>query len=144
FTRSWTGRRESTWGVGFTTSADYDPAALKIAYAQSLISIESAARSLDQVKANLIFEVKKHMRQLLRAHERILLQEEQIQTAKGELLLAQVKFDRGIANNFDVIQAEKSLRTAEHAFWTALIDHIVGQYQLLAAMGLLSDKPAYV
>ncbi|WP_068471364.1 TolC family protein [Candidatus Protochlamydia phocaeensis] len=141
FTRSCTRHRESTWGIGFTTSTDFDPIADRAAYEQSLLAIETAARGLEQTQANLILEVKKAIRQLQRALKRIQVQEEQIHTAQSELHLAQIKFDRGMANNFDVIQAEKSLRAAEQTYWAALIDHIIGEYQLLAAIGLLTDKP---
>lgn len=141
FTRSCTRHRESTWGIGLTTSANFDPAGNQIAYEQSLIAIEAAAREIAQAEASIILEVKKANRQLQRAYKRIQVQQEQIHTAQGELQLAQIKFDRGMANNFDIIQAEKSLRAAEQTYWGALIDHIVGEYQLLASMGLLTDKP---
>lgn len=133
--------RENIWGVGFTTSADFSPLAEQIAYEQSLIAIDSASRSIDQTEAAMILEVKKAKRQLDRAYERIRLQEEQIKTAQGELYLAKIKFDRGMADNFNVIQAEKSLRSAQQNHWSAIIDHIVGEFQLLVAMGLLIDKP---
>lgn len=141
FTRSCSRHRESTWGIGFSTATDFDPQGDLIAYEQSLLAIDSAARGVEQTEANLVLEVKKAIRQLQKAYKRIKLQEEQIHTAQGELHLAQLKFDRGMANNFDVIQAEKSLRSAEQNYWGALIEHIVGQYQLLAAIGLLTDKP---
>jgi outer membrane protein TolC len=143
FTRSCTRHRESTWGIGLTTSADFDPLAERIAYEQSLLGIEAAARGIDQAKTTVTLEVKKAMRQLKRAYQRIHLQENQIKTAQGELCLAKAKFDRGMADNFHVIQAEKSLRNAQQAYWAALIDHIVGEYQLLAAVGLLIDKPQF-
>ncbi len=96
---------------------------------------------MDQTASTLTIEVKKAYRQLERAFKRINIQEEQIKSAKGELYLAQLKFDRGMANNFDVIQAEKNLRSAELNYWHALVDHIVGEFQFLAAMGVLIDKP---
>jgi uncharacterized protein YqgC (DUF456 family) len=46
-----------------------------------------------------------------------------------------------MANNFNVIQAGKALRNAQQNHWNAIIDHIIGEFQLLAAMGLLIDKP---
>lgn len=141
FTRACTRHRESTWGVGLTTSTEFNPVGDRIAFEQSLLEAEAALRGIDQVKAQLVLEVKKTMRQLNRAHDRIHLQEEQIKTAEGELALAKIKFDRGMADNFNVIQAEKTLRGAQQAYWTALIDHIVGEFQLLAAVGLLIDKP---
>ena len=141
FTRTWSRHRESTWGVGLTTSAEFNPVGERIAYEQSLLEAEATLRGIDQAKALLVLEVKKTMRQLERAYERIHLQEGQMKTAEGELALAKVKFDRGMADNFNVMQAEKSLRSAQQSYWTALIDHIVGEFQLLAAVGLLIDKP---
>jgi outer membrane protein TolC len=141
FTRSCSRHRESTWGVGFSTSTDFDPKSDLIAYEQSLLGIDSASRSIEETRANLTVEVKKALRTLHRAFKRIGLQKNQMHTAEGELHLAQIKFDRGMANNFDVIQAEKSLRSAELTYWGVLIEHIVGQYQLLAAIGSLADKP---
>jgi outer membrane protein len=141
FSNSCTSDRENVWGVGVTTATNINPVADQIAYEQSLIAIASASRGIDQTEATLILEVKKAVRQLDRAFERIHLQEDQIKTAQGELHLAKVKFDRGMADNFNIIQAEKTLRSAQQNYWSALIDHIVGEYQLLAAMGLLIDKP---
>ena len=137
----WRGKRESTWGVGFTTSTDFNPAAEKAAYEQSRIAIETAQRGVDQAVANITFEVKKAMRQLARTRQRIELNEKQIKTSEGELKLAQIKFDRGMANNFDLIQAEKSLRTALLTYWNSLIEHIVGEYNLQEKLGLLLEKP---
>lgn len=141
FSRSCTRHREGTWGVGVTTSADFDPVAERIVYEQSLLAVDAATVGIDQVKANLVLEVKKSTRQLQRAFQRLHLQERQMKSTKGELSLAKVKFDRGMTDNFHVIQAEKSLRNAEQAYWSALIDHIVGEFQLLAMLGLLIDKP---
>jgi outer membrane protein len=141
FARSCTHNRENIWGIGVTTSTEINPLADQIAYEQSLLAIASASRGMDQTEATLILEVKKAVRQLERAFERIHLQEDQIKTTQGELYLAKIKFDRGMADNFNVIQAEKSLRAAQQNYWTAMIDHIVGEFQLLAAMGLLIDKP---
>lgn len=141
FTRSWSRHRESTWGIGLTTSAEFNPVGERIAFDQSLIEAEAALRGIDQVKAMIVLEVKKTLRQLGRAFERIHLQRQQIKTAEGELALAKVKFDRGMADNFNVMQAEKALKSAEQLYWTAMIDHITGEFQLLAVVGLLIDKP---
>lgn len=141
FTHSCTKHRESTWGVGFTTSSDFDLTSERVNYEQALLAIASAERGVEQTVATVTLELKRVLRVLQRAYKRIELQEKQIQTSKGELSLAQLKFDRGMASNFDVIQAEKALNTAQIAYWNALIDHIVGEFQLLNVLGLLTDKP---
>jgi len=141
FTRSCTRDRESTWGVGFTTSTDFDPVRDTIAYEQSLMAIQTAERGIEQIKTNISLEVRKVLRHLNRMDKRIDIQAQQINTAQGELYLSQLKFDRGMADNFNVIQAEKSLRIAQLSYWNALIDRIVGEFQFLAALGRLTDKP---
>jgi outer membrane protein len=141
FTETWRKRRESTWGVGFTTSTDFNPVAEKASYEQSLLAIEISNRGVEQATANITFEVKRSLRLLNRTLERIELQKKQMRTTEGELRLAQVKFDRGMGNNFDLIQAEKSFRSAQLSYWTALIDHILGEYQLRMTLGLLMEKP---
>lgn len=141
FTDSCFCKRENKWGVGFTTNGDFNPTGEQYAYEESLMAINSSERGMEQTKATLTLEVKKAIRNLQRAFKRIALQEEQIHSSEGQLYLAQLKFERGMANNFDVIQAEKTLRTAQITYWSAIIDHIVGEFQLLAAIGLLTDKP---
>lgn len=139
--RDWNRGRENIWGVGLTTSTDFTPLADQIAYEQSTLAMTSSLREIDQTRATLILEVKKVVRQLVRARDRIQLEEEQKRTAEGELRLATLKYNRGMADNFNVIQAEKSLRLAEQNYQDALIDHIIGEYQLLYVVGLLIDKP---
>ncbi|MFI0435717.1 MAG: TolC family protein [Parachlamydiaceae bacterium] len=141
FSTSCKNARENTWGIGLTSSNEMNPLADQIAYAQSLIAISSGSRDIEQTEATLILEIKRAVRQLQRAFERIDLQEAQIKTAQGELHLAKIKFDRGMTDNFNLIQSEKSLRNAQQHYWSAMIDHMVGQFQLMGAMGLLIDKP---
>lgn len=141
FTRACTRHRESEWGMGFTTAANFDPFAERIAYEQSLLALSDTTRGVEQTEAALILDVKRAFRQLKRAYQRIQLQEDQIKTSQGELALAKLKFDRGMADNFNVIQAEKTLRRAQQTYWESMIDHIIGEFELLAAIGLLIDKP---
>lgn len=133
--------RESRWGFGITSSSDFNAIGQMSAYEQSLLAIDASSRNVDQIRANITLETKRVLRQLERALQRIELQGEQIKTSEGELHLSVIKFDRGMANNFDVIQAEKNLRTAQLTYWTALIDHIIGEYKLLECVGLLMEKP---
>lgn len=141
FTNSFTTKRDSRWGIGFTTSTEWDRTTQKVAYEQSLLSIASAERNLKQIKNNIILEIKRIMRAAARAEQRIDSQEKQMQRSLGELKLARLKFDRGFANNFDVIQAEKNLRTAQVALLTAKLDHKITQYRVRTSLGLLVDKP---
>lgn len=141
FTAACTRNRESTWGIGFTTSSNFNGLSEQHSYKRSLIDVLSAKRDIEQTQTMITLEVRKILRQLDRICQRIQLQKDQIHTAQGELHLAQIKFDRGLADNFNVIQAEKALCNAQQAYWSALIEHIISEFHLLASMGLLIDKP---
>lgn len=144
FTQSFDGKkRESSWGIGFSTSSDVQHLSEKLLYDNSLLNLEGARRNFEQTACTVTLEIKRAMRTLRQAQKKITIQEEQIKTAEGELYLSQIKFNRSLANNFDVIQAERNLRTAHIAYLSAVIDHINGEYQLLSAVGTLADKPCF-
>lgn len=142
FTRAFTTKRQSRWGIGFTTSTDWDKTRDSAVYDQSKLTIDEQERNLDQTHDNIVMEVKKHLRMLNRAEYKIALQEEQIENSQKEYRLAKLKFEHGLANNFDLIQAEKNLRQAESQMLSAIIEHRIGEFKLLAILGTLVDKPA--
>lgn len=141
FMQCWNwGRRISTWGVGLTTS-NFDPSGERAAYEQSLLAIEASTRGMQQTISNVTLEIKRAIRMLDRTQQRIDLLQDQIKVAEGEMRLAEIKFRRGMSNNFDLIQAEKALRNAQLNHWNALIDYMMAEVQLRGALGLLLEKP---
>ena len=140
-TRAWTNKRESKWGVGLTTSTDVLMLSETAAFERSILATEDAERNLQQVNDNIILEVKRAIRGLKRAQTKIANQETQIENAHKEFYLSRLKFEHGLANNFDMVQAEKNLRSAENGLVSSVIDHKVGEFRLLAVLGILADKP---
>jgi len=140
FTGSFGRKRESRWGIGFTTSTDIHRVREKSSYESSLVGVETANKVYLDIKKSIFLEVKRTLRILYRAREKIALQRHQIKNSEGGLRLAQAKFLREFATHFDVIQAEKAFHFAHMALICALIDHKVGEYRLRAAMGLLLEK----
>lgn len=60
----------------------------------------------------------------------------------GALLeLAQVKFKWGLANYFDLIDAETELRSAQTNLLSAVINYIAGTNQMRASMETLLERP---
>lgn len=133
--------REHGWGIGFTSSNDFNKDAQKLAFEHSLLNIANAERNLLQVQDNVVLEVKRAIRTLNRASTKIQTQSQQIKNAEGELYLARIKFDHGQANNFDVIQAEKNFRNAQANYINAIIEYILGEYQLWSSLGIMLTKP---
>lgn len=126
--------------VGLVSSGGVKRTIERATYEKSKLVIKSAERILSLKQDEIKREVKFVLRNLYRAEKNIDIQEEQIGQAKGKLELAKVKFSHGIADNFDLIEAESELRQAEISLISAVIEYIVGGYRLGAAMGTLIDK----
>ena len=58
----------------------------------------------------------------------------------GQLELARVKFRRGLADNFDLIEAETQLRRAQTGLVSSVVSYVVGTYRLRAALGKLVER----
>ena len=132
---------EDSWGVNLVTSTDLARTVERAAYDQSLLNVRAARRNKSLERDNVARQVKRDLRNLRRSEKTIEIKEEQIGQVKGQLELAQVKFRWGLANNFDLIQAETELRLAETNLLSAVLNYIVGSHRLRAALGTLLERP---
>jgi outer membrane protein TolC len=130
----------TTWGISLGSTTDFRRTAQKAAYEDSLISVRQAARRQKILKDDISAQVKREIRNLDRLDKGIINQEDQIHQARGQLELAKVKFEHGMAGNFDLIEAEISLRRSQTQLVSAVIEYIVGQYRLRAVIGTLVQR----
>lgn len=130
---------EEFWSVRLTSETDLARTAEKAGYQQSLLFIKRVRLNrltrIDSVKR----EVRQFFDALQKAQERMEIRNDQINQARGKLALANIKFDHGMANNFDLIEAETELQEARTNSLAAQIDYIVGMYRLRGAMGTLIE-----
>jgi outer membrane protein TolC len=135
------GLDDYVWNVNLVSSTDLARTAEKAVYKQSLLGIRSAKRSLELQQDDVARQVKRDLRNLKRAENRITIQEEQIKSSVASMRLAKIKFDHGLANNFDLVEAEESLRQAETSLVSAVVDYIVGSYRMRQSLGTLIQQP---
>jgi outer membrane protein TolC len=135
------GLDDHVWNVNLVTSTDFARTAEKAAYEQSLLGIRSAKRSFELQQDHIARQVKRDLRNLRRAQKQITIQEEQILNSEKQMRLAKIKFDHGLANNFDLVEAEANLRLAETKLVSSVVNYIVGTYQIRQSLGtLLQDS----
>ena len=134
------GLDDHVWNVNLVTSTDFARTAEKAVYEQSLLGIRSASRSLELQQDDIARQVKHNFRNLRRAEKRISIQEGQIADSKAQMRLAKVKFDHGLGNNFDLVEAESELRQAETKLLSAVVEYIVGSYRMRQSMGTLMQE----
>ncbi|MEZ4576898.1 MAG: TolC family protein [Desulfobacterales bacterium] len=128
---------EDTWRVYLTSSTDFSRTAEKNSYRQSLINVRSAELDLENKKDQLAKDVKNQIDFLEKTRERIAIIEKQINNAMGKLELSRIKFNNGMADNFDMIEAETELHRARLSLLSARINHIIGTYRLRKTIGTL-------
>jgi outer membrane protein TolC len=130
---------EEGWSVGLTSTTDWARSEEKADYQRSMLTIKQRRLSrltrMDSIKR----EVRQFYDALQKAQERMQIRNDQIDQARGKSALANIKFNHGMANNFDLIEAETELQEARTNLLAAQIDYIVGTYRLRSAMGTLVE-----
>ena len=132
---------DDAYTISLTSNTDIARTAEKAAYQQSLLTARTTQRNLSFQRDQVARQAKRELRSLRRSEKRISNQQDQIRQAEGKLKLAQVKFQHGLANNFDLVEAETELRRARINLVSAVLGYIVGTYRLRAAMGTLLERP---
>ena len=143
----WKGEEEAhdppeseSWAINLVSTSEIGRKREKLVYRQKLLALANARVLVEKKENEIINDVKARVRLLDKAKELIKIRGEQIHQAKGKLELAQVKFTYGMANNFDLVEAENELSRAQIERLRASVDYIVGAYYLKAAMGGLLEQ----
>jgi outer membrane protein TolC len=101
------------------------------------LDLDARKRALAQREMEVEADVRSALRALDRIRKSIELQSKSVALSEQQLRLATLRYQRGLASNFDVVDAEGSLVSARTALVGLLTDHEVARVQLLRAVGTL-------
>jgi outer membrane protein TolC len=101
------------------------------------IELGSRHRQLRLVEYNIANEVRAAARNLERIGKSIVLQERNTDFAQKQLRLATLRYQRGLASNFDIIDAENNLIQARSNYVSLVSDYHVAQIELKRVTGTL-------
>lgn len=127
------------WSVSLQASGDLARSAEKSNYRRAQLHADTVALNLETKTQDVQRQVRQQTLALEEARQRITLRQDQIKQAEGKLALAEVKFTHGMADNFDVIEAENELQQARSNLLVTEADYAVGIYNLKAMSGHLLD-----
>ena len=131
---------EDAWSIGVISTTDWSRTAEKAAYQQTLLTVKRARLNRSARVDTIKREVRQFYDALQKARERMQIRNDQIDQASGKLALARIKFSHGMADNFDLIEAETELQEARTNLLAAQIQYIVGMYRLRTALGTLIES----
>jgi outer membrane protein TolC len=128
---------QDRWWLNLQGSTDLYRTSQRAAYEQSLLTIRNQRLAYADRREQVNREVRKQFTLLRELGKRIEIRKEQSRQAEGKLQLASIKFAYGMADNFDLIEAETEMQRARTDLLAARIDYVNAQYALRAATGTL-------
>jgi outer membrane protein TolC len=112
--------------------------------AEADLVLEARRRGLRQQHLQIELEVRSAARELERLAKSIELQKKAVDIAEQQRQLATLRYQRGLASNFDVVDAEGSLVVARSALVGLLTSHRIARYELLRATGTLDVEREFL
>jgi outer membrane protein TolC len=108
------------------------------------LSVEQRQRTLRLREYEVEAEVRAAVRNLERIRKSVELQQQAVELAEQQHRLATLRYQRGLASNFDVVDAEGSLVAARTSLVGLLTDFQVARMELLRATGSLDVEREFV
>jgi outer membrane protein TolC len=124
--------------VFFSTSYPLERSTEAAQKAAAQLDVTSRERTLRQRQLDVESEVRSAVRELERIRKSIELQKKGVEVAEQQRRLATLRYQRGLASNFDVVDAEGSLVVARSALVGLLTSYQVARVDLLRVTGTLS------
>ena len=128
------------YSASLQAGTDIFRTAEKAAYQQSLINIKTLSLNMQSKMEDISRQVRKQWLSLKEAEKRMEIRKSQIKQGDEKIALAEVKYAHGMADNFDVIEAEKELQSARGNLLAAEIEYAGGIYNMKAIMGILVPR----
>jgi outer membrane protein len=124
----------------FTVAMPVDRTPQIIDYQNALIDRDRRRREVTQLQRRIADDVKRAVRERDRLVRSLAAAESSVQIGRKEVEVAQLRYERGLSNNLDVVTAESGLLAAEARRITALADSAVAKLSLRAMLGILDPR----
>ena len=137
------------WTVGLRSSVPLDRTIENVAVGEAELALRGSERQYQKTLADVIQEVRDSRRQLDRARAERALAAEVSGHAEQQAELARLRYEKGITNNFDLVQAEQQLTDARTQVVLGAIQEVMAAAferraagKLLEAFGVAAARPA--
>ena len=124
----------------FTIAMPVDRTAQQVDYQNSIIDRDRRRREFDTMQRQISDDVKRAIRDRDRLLRGVTAAETSVEIARSEVEVAQLRYERGLSNNLDVVTAENGLLVAESRRIQAQSDAAVQRLRLRAVLGVLNPR----
>jgi outer membrane protein TolC len=123
--------------VSLSTSYPLERSAERVAAAVADMGVQAHQRAVTQKELEVETDVRLALRELDRIRKSVELQKQGVDVAAQQRRLASLRYQRGLASNFDVVDAESNLVLARSALVGLLTNYKVALVELRRATGEL-------
>ncbi len=124
----------------FTIAMPVDRTQQQVEYQSALIDRERRRRDADTLERQITDNVKQVLRERERLLRNVTAAETSVELSRREVEVAQLRYQNGLSNNLDVVNAEAGLLQAESRRIQALADSAVASLRLKAVLGVFDPR----
>lgn len=124
----------------FTIAMPVDRTAQLVDYQNSLIDRDRRKREVTTLERQIADDVKRGIRERDRLLRSVTAAETSVEIGRKEVDVAQLRYERGLSDNLDVVNAESALLNAESRRIQALADAAVARLRLRGLVGILDPR----
>jgi len=126
------------WNVGFRSSVPLDRTVQEAALTEAEITLRSRERHFRQLRGQVVSQVRQAVRRLERAQAETELSARVAEQAAQQEKLASYRYEKGLTDNFDLVQAEEQLTEARAARILSSVDQALAAAAVRRATGTLT------
>ena len=139
FNNSWSLSNDE-WRVGLTARYTFPATPEQVSYEQTNIALRNEKRLLEELRENIVREVKTTVRNVTETRKRFELVKEEVEQAEKRVKIAIMRFEKGMADNLEVMLAEENLLLAKNSYSSNIANHVISQSRLKLVMGVLNEE----
>ncbi|MGQ0733414.1 MAG: TolC family protein [Acidobacteriota bacterium] len=136
-----------SFGVGgfryatfFTIGMPVDRTPQQIEYQRAVLDRDRRERQLATLERRIADEVRRAIRERDRFARLVIAAETRVAIGRQEVEVAQLRYERGLSNNLDVVAAEGGLLAAENQRLLALAESMIARLRLRALLGVFNPR----
>jgi outer membrane protein len=130
------------WRFGVSTSYALDRSEETAAAAAAAVTVRAVERDAEDTERRVADEVRRAYRAWTRTLTTVAIQSKAVGLAERQVELAQIRYERGVAGNFDVTDAENNLFQAQAALIGAQVERALAGLTLRRVSGTI-DPDAF-
>jgi outer membrane protein TolC len=124
----------------FTIGMPVDRTSQQVAYQNAVIERGRRARELTTLERQIADDARRVLRDRERLLRNVAAAQTSVDIGRRGVEVAQLRYERGLSNNLDVVTAESGLLAAESRRIQALADAAVARLRVRAVLGILNPR----